>query len=239
MFSPRHCMLSWKATSGKASRSRRALADVASATSASRTGSGIFLVGKNFVKAWLPKTNWHTASTLGISIPMGNMVSSKSLVGTGGKLIFSDGTTQSLSVATTTVAELMLDHPNHYVIDSHLVPTNSTKLTPLPADHVLETCKVYLLLPVTHGKLSVDEARRVLALARSSKRLRRSSSALMPSVAEETERRIMNLTIPGVSDHQPDQFLTMSRQLSCKAWKPSLGTIVETGLVKKVPHWLF
>ncbi|XP_078160079.1 multidrug resistance protein ABC transporter family protein [Carex rostrata] len=167
---------------------------------------------------------------------MGNLVSSsKSWVSTGGKLIFSDGTTDSLTEPIT-VAEIMLNHPNHYVIDSHLVPTKGTKLNPLPADHVLDPNKVYLLLPVTRGKLSAEEARRVLASARSTKRLTRSCSAPISPEVVEIETSPM---IAGVLEEVPE-FMTVSRQLSCKGWKPSLGTIVETtGSQKKVPHWLF
>ncbi|KAJ4764449.1 multidrug resistance protein ABC transporter family protein [Rhynchospora pubera] len=168
---------------------------------------------------------------------MGNIgLSSKSSVGTGGKIIFSDGTTRILTEPTT-VAEIMLDHPNHYVIDSHLVPTQGTKLNPLPADHILDPSKVYILLPVTRGKLSAEEARRVLSSTRSSKRLTRSCSAPISPVVAEMETS-SNLTIAGILDERPE-FMMASRQLSCKGWKPSLGTIVETGSSKKVPHWLF
>jgi PADRE domain len=167
---------------------------------------------------------------------MGNLVSSsKSWVGTGGKLIFSDGTIDNLTEPTT-VAEIMLNHPNHYVIDSHLVPTKGTKLNPLPADHVLDLSKVYLLLPLTRGKLSAEEARRILASARPTKRLTRSCSAPISPVAAEAETSL-NFTIPSILEDRPE-FMSVSRQLSCKGWKPSLGTIIETGSTKKVPHWL-
>jgi PADRE domain len=171
-----------------------------------------------------------------LSLKMGNLVSSsKSWVSTGGKLIFSDGTIDKLTEPTT-VAEIMLNHPNNYVIDSHLVPSKGTKLNPLPADHILEINKVYLLLPMTRGKLSAEEARRILASSQPTKRLKRSCSAPISPVPTETERSL-NFTIPSILEDRPE-FMSVNRQLSCKGWKPSLGTIVEMGSSKKVPHWL-
>ncbi|EMS53054.1 hypothetical protein TRIUR3_05191 [Triticum urartu] len=43
-------------------------------------------------------------------------------------------------------------------------------------------------------------------------------------------------TADGFEEHRPE-FL--SRELSCRGWKPSLNTIEERVIPKKVSHWLF
>ncbi|KQK22024.1 uncharacterized protein LOC100836996 [Brachypodium distachyon] len=193
---------------------------------------------------------------------MGNLVSAAGAKSGGGKVVMADGSVRALSEPVS-VAELMMDHPRHFVVDAHALRQQekhhqqqrkaATKVAPLPADHVLGAGGVYVLLPAVRGKVSADEARRVLAsasLARSRSmpgELRRKlsfrksreeagdeRSAPLAEVdrTEETEA----ISAEGFEELRPE-FL--SRELSIRGWKPSLNTIEERVMPKKVSHWLF
>ncbi|BAF11795.1 uncharacterized protein [Oryza sativa Japonica Group] len=118
---------------------------------------------------------------------MGNLISSGAVVGAsgGGKVVMADGSVRALSEPVS-VAELMMDHPRHFVIDARDLqqqrrhkgkagapPPPGGKVAPLPADHVLGAGGVYVLLPATtRGKVSAEEARRALTASRSLERSR-------------------------------------------------------------------
>uniref|UniRef100_A0ACD5X055 Uncharacterized protein n=1 Tax=Avena sativa TaxID=4498 RepID=A0ACD5X055_AVESA len=198
---------------------------------------------------------------------MGNLISAGSA--SGGKVVMADGSVRALSEPVS-VAELMMDHPRHFVVDARALQQRkggagggASKVAPLPADHVLGAGGVYVLLPATRGKVSADEARRVLTASRSLARSRSMPGGLMRKMSyrrsrdaddgsakreaataataapvAETERKEETSATAedGFEEHRPE-FL--SRELSCRGWKPSLNTIEERVLPKKVSHWLF
>ncbi|XP_062215853.1 uncharacterized protein LOC133916261 [Phragmites australis] len=192
---------------------------------------------------------------------MGNLVSGDAAVGAsgGGKVVTADGSVRALREPVS-VAELMMDHPRHFVVDARVVKEQGqqhqgegVKVAPLPADHVLGAGGVYVLLPATRGKVSAEEARRALMAARSlarsrsmpgglrrklSSRKNRKADADGPAQCEEaTKTEEEEAARPdGLEEHRPE-FL--SRELSIRGWKPSLRTIEERVAPKKVPHWLF
>ena len=115
---------------------------------------------------------------------MGNLVSSVAgaAAASGGKVVMADGSVRALSEPVS-VAELMMDHPRHFVVDARVLKEqgrreqqqgggSGVKVAPLPADHVLGAGGVYVLLPATRGKVSAEEARRALSAARSLARSR-------------------------------------------------------------------
>ena len=120
---------------------------------------------------------------------MGNLVSGAAAVRGGGKVVMADGSVRALSEPVS-VAELMMDHPRHFVVDARVLKElgrrrehhhhkhrqqqqgGGAKVAPLPADHVLGAGGVYVLLPATRGKVSAEEARRALSAARSLARSR-------------------------------------------------------------------
>lgn len=86
----------------------------------------------------------------------------------------------------------------------------SGKPVPLPADCKLEAKKSYIVLPMEAEK----------AVAR---------SKLLPALMKDESSE--------AAEGQPE--ILLQRQFSRKGWKPSLRTIEEWSLAKKVPHWLF
>ncbi|XP_051181569.1 uncharacterized protein [Lolium perenne] len=201
---------------------------------------------------------------------MGNLMSAGAgaAAASGGKVVMADGSVRALSEPVS-VAELMMDHPRHFVVDARVLQQRkggagggARKVAPLPADHVLGAGGLYVLLPATRGKVSADEARRVLTASRSLARSKSMPGGLMRKMSTrksrgaddsagsakreatpaatvaEMERR--NEPVPtetdGFEEHRPE-FL--SRELSCRGWKPSLNTIEERVMPKKVSHWLF
>ncbi|URE04979.1 hypothetical protein MUK42_19951 [Musa troglodytarum] len=158
---------------------------------------------------------------------MGNLLSCQAPDSCGGKVVLSDGTVHEFDCPTS-VAELMLEHPRQFVVDVRSLSAANSKAAPLPADYMLEPDKVYVMLPVARGKaarLSADDARRAQALASRSRLKQRSASAapFLSVLSARTE-----------APAEPE-FL---RQFSSKRWAPTLGTIVEKSMEKKVPHWL-
>lgn len=157
---------------------------------------------------------------------MGNLVSA------AGKIVLPDGSVRAISEHAS-VAELMMEHPCHLVVDARLVASGgAAKVAALPADHALDAGGVYVVLPATRGRVSADEARRVLALT-ASRPLARSRSVPADGREQQAEAAAR---LHGPGDHPPE-FL--SRELTCRGWKPSLTTIQERASPRKVPHWLF
>uniref|UniRef100_A0ACD5YGE0 Uncharacterized protein n=1 Tax=Avena sativa TaxID=4498 RepID=A0ACD5YGE0_AVESA len=197
---------------------------------------------------------------------MGNLISAGAGAGaaSGGKVVMADGSVRALSEPVS-VAELMMDHPRHFVVDARVLQQQrkgggAGKVAPLPADHVLGAGGVYVLLPATRGKVSADEARRVLTASRSLARSRsmpgglmrkmsyrksrdadgsakqREAAATAPVAETERSEETSATAEDGFEEHRPE-FL--SRELSCRGWKPSLNTIEERVMPRKVAHWLF
>ncbi|KAK3194245.1 hypothetical protein Dsin_025555 [Dipteronia sinensis] len=197
---------------------------------------------------------------------MGNYVSLYRPSDATGKVILSDGSVHEFDKPIT-VAEMMLEHPQEVVVEFIKSTVSEKRPSPLPADKKLEIKKVYLMLPMKRGKpasLSSEEARHVLSTANSVLRSRSllSSSKFLPLFAkicpalteeqgqrfeqlkkEDTEEimavelKIETELLPESLDGRPEY---LSRQLSGKGtWKPSLDTIKEKKIEKKVNHWLF
>jgi hypothetical protein len=191
---------------------------------------------------------------------MGNLVSGAAAVGAksgGGKVVMVDGNVRALKEPVS-VAELMMDHPRHFVVDARVLKERqqkggcASKVAPLPADHVLGAGGVYVLLPATRGKVSAEEARRALTAARSLAwsrsmpgGLRRKLSSRKSRGADAGGMAVQHVPAPAVAEEQarPDGFEEhraefLSRELSSRGWKPSLNTIEERAAPKKVTHWL-
>ncbi|CAL9103047.1 unnamed protein product [Musa acuminata var. zebrina] len=183
---------------------------------------------------------------------MGNLLSCQAADGFDGKVVLSDGTVHEFDHPTL-VAELMLEHPHQFVVDVRSLSAGNSKAAPLPADYMLEPDKVYVMLPVARGKaarLSADEARRVLALA-SRLRLKQRSASAAPFLREKGKKAAaerkqeedsrgedVGAKMEGVEGWPSSERPEFLRQFSSKRWAPTLGTIVEKSMEKKVPHWL-
>ncbi|KAL5700919.1 hypothetical protein ACHQM5_026316 [Ranunculus cassubicifolius] len=185
---------------------------------------------------------------------MGNYVSNQ-LFEESGKVVLPNGTIHSFDHPLT-VAELMLEHPQQLVVEFNS-EMNGNKLTPLPADKKLDMKKVYLMIPKKTGRsgvLSVEEARKVFQNANSvlkSKALLSTAEGLLPLFIKGCKMggvKVENNTVlVEKRDNQVELSLEsleerteiFSRQFSSKGWKPSLDTIKEKKLEKKVSHWLF
>ncbi|XP_022757904.1 uncharacterized protein LOC111305015 [Durio zibethinus] len=181
-----------------------------------------------------------------------------------GKVILWDGSVQEFSWPLT-AAELMLEHPQQVVVEFRAA-INEKRPIPLPADQKLDMKKVYVMLPMKRGKptkLSSEEARRVLLSANSVLRSKSllSSSKFLPlfaricpanyieeighkfplqkkeNVCERPEEvRCLMEFLPESVEGRPEY---LNRQYSGKGWKPSLDTIKEKKVERKIPHWLF
>jgi len=193
---------------------------------------------------------------------MGNCITYHNSSNSAGRVILSDGRVCEFDKPLT-VAELMLEYPQQVVVEFHSYLTEK-RPTPLPADKKLEM-KLYLMLPMKPGKpasLSSEEARRVLLSANSVLRSRSSLSSsrflplfamMCPAGVGEEQKLVMRKKECYVEEkpatEKYDSELTeifesrpeyLSRQLSGKGtWKPSLGTINEKRVEKKIPRWLF
>lgn len=191
---------------------------------------------------------------------MGNFISRRTCA-IAGKIILSDGTVHEFDCPTV-VAELMLEHPQHFVFELGSLASGNRAI-PLSADQKLDLEKAYLMLPMKRGKASLpmtDEVRRIMAKARSVLRPGSVSThgRILPLFAvmcpaggivkgqetvlrrrdcllEKEEREVPEKPPEGF-DARPEYF---SRQFSGKGWKPALDTIEEKGVAKKIRHWLF
>ncbi|XP_057966667.1 uncharacterized protein LOC131156759 [Malania oleifera] len=188
---------------------------------------------------------------------MGNYVSFQSPEAIG-KIVLSDGTVH-LFEGPLTAAELMLEHPNQVVVELRSAVAGK-RPSPLTADEKLVAKKVYVMLPARRGRpvaLSSEEARRALLRADwvltrrqdflSAKFLPVLARTCSAGVVQKKEALLLERHVPEgrhVQDFQvPEGFGErpeyLSRQLSGRGWKPSLDTIKEKRVERKVSHWLF
>ncbi|KAL8089314.1 uncharacterized protein LOC141695849 [Apium graveolens] len=197
---------------------------------------------------------------------MGNNITSthKSPPATG-KVILSDGTVFEYEPPLT-VAELMLEYPQQVVVD-YKATTTGKRPSPLPADEKLDTHKVYIMLPVKKGRpvsLSTSESKQLLFRANNvlkSSKYFSSRSGFLPffvkicpapgnwvaenknGIVVKRKEELEGNELPEKEDYfgkmLEDRPELLSRQVSCKGWKPSLDTIVEKGINPKIRHWLY
>ncbi|XP_042474826.1 uncharacterized protein LOC122056926 [Macadamia integrifolia] len=197
---------------------------------------------------------------------MGNYIPRRALYNNGKvRVILSDGKVHEFDQPLA-VAELMLEHPQEVVVEFQSLLTGNRPV-PLPADKRLETHKIYLMLPMKGGKaasLTADGARHIRSKAKILLRSQSlvSSAKILPLFARICPSGIgMGMEGDVVVSHgqdcsqleKPDKVYKLgnlledfdekpeflSRQLSGKGWKPTLDTIKEKAIEKKVPHWLF
>ncbi|XP_058083115.1 uncharacterized protein LOC131231049 [Magnolia sinica] len=178
-----------------------------------------------------------------------------------GKVILPDGSVHEFD-SPLTVAELMLDHPQHFVAEFRSIVAGN-KPAPLPADQTLKLEKVYVMVPQKGGRavaLSADETRRILSKASSVLRfgwfpsqvrilpllrwmcpvsVRKGEEFVLDKKAGPVENAERSGGRQSLTDGIEGRVEYLNRQISGKAWKPTLDTIKETGAEKKVPHWLF
>ncbi|XP_057725114.1 uncharacterized protein LOC130940861 [Arachis stenosperma] len=193
---------------------------------------------------------------------MGNQLSLRPSNAATAKIVLWDGSIHDYEQPLT-VAELMLEHPQQVVVEfDSALTTKQKRPTPLPADKMLQMNKVYLMLPVKKGKpvsLTSHDGRRILLAVNSALRSKEivCSSRLVPWLLrlaggeggtrdagggvrrreEETVRcEISEFLMPEMM--RPEY---LSRQLSAgsNGWRPSLDTIKEKKIEKKLNHWLF
>ncbi|PKA56676.1 hypothetical protein AXF42_Ash012806 [Apostasia shenzhenica] len=153
--------------------------------------------------------------TLRAQPAMGNLLACSSPVAgfssSGGIVVFMpDGGVRRLKTPVA-AAELMLEHPGHFVAEL----VGGARPVALPADYELEKRTLYAVVPMAGGKAAMARSRSLPAAGR-----------VDGSPAAE-----------GMEFGWPPE-LALQRQYSSKGWKPSLGTIEERCMVKKVPHWL-
>jgi hypothetical protein len=152
----------------------------------------------------------------------------------------------------------MLENPKHVVVEFHSA-INQKKPTPLPADKNLEMNKKYVMVPMKPGKpigLSAEDCRRIVNSSLHSNYLMRSQGFIPWLVRfmkkkkveigevetsfqiNEEERFEFCEFLPEMMEERAE-YLNLSRQLSGKGWKPSLDTIKEKKVKKKLSGWLF
>lgn len=176
-----------------------------------------------------------------------------------GKIVYWEGWVQEFE-KTVTVGELMLDHPQQVVVEFDEAVKQKRPI-PLPADKTLDMNKVYVMLPIKRGKplrLNTQQSRRILLILNSALH---SKSLFFPSSISFLSRlgRICHYQTPPVahvhenqeilerdddvcSEYFPDfDFIEgtttpeyLSRQLSGKGWKPTLDTIKEKKVQRKM-----
>ncbi|GAU11284.1 hypothetical protein TSUD_342750 [Trifolium subterraneum] len=196
--------------------------------------------------------------TLSHSLSINNMGNHISFHATT-KIIYYDGSVQEFDEPIT-VAELMLEHPKHVVVDFHSA-VNQKKPTPLPADKNLEMNKKYVMVPMKPGKpigLSAEDCRRIVNSSLHSNNYLMRSQGFIPWLVRfmkkkkveigevetsfqinEEERFEFCEFLPEMMEER-GEYLNLSRQLSGKGWKPSLDTIKEKKVEKKqLSRWLF
>ncbi|XP_057517080.1 uncharacterized protein LOC130798207 [Amaranthus tricolor] len=187
---------------------------------------------------------------------MGNQVSN--FLPVTGKVILLDGTIKEFEHPII-VAEMMLECPQQVVVDLNSSSNNTQKrLSPLPADKVLEVGRIYLMVPIRRGKpahLSPQEAHHILLRVNSmlrSKSLVNNSNKFLPLFAKicpannNIEDKNCKFVVSkkevdedGLDDVVDQKLDYLSRQVSGKGWKPSLDTIEEKkDEIKKVSNWV-
>ncbi|KAI6674545.1 hypothetical protein NL676_002451 [Syzygium grande] len=222
---------------------------------------------------------------------MGNFASTHHQPRPTSIVLLYDGSTREFEDPPT-VAELMLDHPRHVVVEFRSAIDGTRRPTALPADQTLEAKKLYIMLPMTnklqrhnHGSssgggnklppLSAEESRRFLSMANSALRShsynskpkaafmpvlarvcananghtsgdqRSSSSSLGRAVSSKEEKEAHSeerhvREFREIMLESSNGMVMLSRQVSGKAWRPSLEAIMEKNLeVKKAPLRLF
>ncbi|CAA7398373.1 unnamed protein product [Spirodela intermedia] len=156
------------------------------------------------------------------------------------RVILADCTVVAMEEGAT-VAELMLEHPQQFVVELRSFLAGN-RAAPLPADQQLEVGKVYLMLPMKSGKAPVSsagEARRILSKKRSGRRSHGTPAGAPPEEEKKAAAGPPELPFSELGD---SPALTGRQHHSARftrAWRPSLHTIEERAAGRKLPHWLF
>uniref|UniRef100_A0A7N0TLY3 Uncharacterized protein n=1 Tax=Kalanchoe fedtschenkoi TaxID=63787 RepID=A0A7N0TLY3_KALFE len=190
---------------------------------------------------------------------------------TGKVVILSNGAVHEFHQPLT-VAELMLEHPQHVVVEfkpsAKQQAPRSKKPSPLPADTWLDTKNVYLVVPVRNkGRpmaavtLSSEQVQRLVTRSGNSSMMTKLkhcmslSKVVVPYVVATgkmcralkkdcVEECLLNAKRrPKAKDDECLIDDTSSDYFRCRmsagrGWRPSLDTILEMNVEKRVSHWL-
>ncbi|MED6118902.1 hypothetical protein PIB30_007064 [Stylosanthes scabra] len=200
---------------------------------------------------------------------MGNQLSLRPSDAATAKIVFWDGSIHDFHQPLTVAELMLEHPNQVVVeFDSALI-NKQKKLIPLPADKNLEMNKLYLMLPIKKGKpvsLTGPHSRHILLAVNSALRSKEivCSSRVIPWLAslaageggrrgrrreEEVQTKEETVRYEFSEFLMPEMCLEgmmmrpeyLSRQLSAgsRGWRPSLDTIKEKKIEKKLNHWLF
>ncbi|KAM0947602.1 hypothetical protein DsansV1_C07g0069181 [Dioscorea sansibarensis] len=160
---------------------------------------------------------------------MGNCIRCTAGEAPAGKLLLLDGSSRSLE-SPVTVAELMLDHPSHFVYELRQPLSGDSRTpTPLPADHELDPHKLYAMLPFNGGEV-YEEVRRGLSGGGSFLRWWSFPVISCGGLMRSGEEEYMKVRCSTEVLNERTRVMRSRR-----AWKPSLGTIQERAALEKKP----
>jgi hypothetical protein len=151
------------------------------------------------------------------------------------KVVLSDGTIEEFFKAIT-VAEVMLDHPQHFVLHSSST-NNPQKKAILPADIELEPGRLYYLLPSIKfsrplSPPDVETESAVSKVAPVDQELRKQQQQQQGDKTDMVKFEDRDSFGPDVrsmyiaNGYQPNL-------LKCNSWKPRLETINEAGALSR------
>ncbi|KAJ8460486.1 hypothetical protein OPV22_033412 [Ensete ventricosum] len=171
---------------------------------------------------------------------MGNYVSC-TLAGAPGsrarsaKVILPDGRVRRIEV-TTNAAEIMLDEPGHFLVDSRSMHVGR-RFQPLAADEDLEMGHVYAMFPMKRANAVVAAADMAVLLMAAQKELRRElghSARVLPEMAERSAPKPELESMTEASEPAAVEIEEFKYRLSmCRSRRPTLETIAEEGICSR------
>lgn len=149
------------------------------------------------------------------------------------KVVLSDGTIEEFFKAIT-VAEVMMDHPQHFVL--HSSSTNNPKKAILPADIELEPGRLYYLLPsikfsrpLSPPDVETESAVTKVVSVDQELRKQQPQQGDKTDMAKFEDRDAFGPDVRSMciaNGYQPNL-------LRCSSWKPRLETINEGGALSR------